>query len=255
MYCMHCNPVMAGPKADVELLYPLHQPVPIVNFSLPPPSTSPPSLERTSTIHERPALAAAACSSIDPRDSPEQSRPISPIPLLPTASELFMSSNSNDSLLWAYKVIAAAGLRGEVGHLEQALAISSRAPSSPSFDHETGRTAISPASYQVEAAAGVSAILPVAVAEPQPLPLPGAGATPASPNSLYIMLQLLGGPTVQSPERRTPAVCNLISRFKNVEGRRRKNNKETWRARLRRNGVLMTLGKGFATELEAVVCV
>ena len=152
-------------------------------------------------------------------------------------------------------MIAAAKPRGNVGQQGQALALSSRAPLSPSYDLATGRTAVLPPCQLEAAAAAASPTLPVAVAEPQPLPLPGTGAIPTSPNSLRIMLQLLGGPTVQSPERRAPAVCNLASRFKHVEGRRRKDQTESWRARLRRNGTLLCLGKGFATEMEAVICV
>ena len=67
--------------------------------------------------------------------------------------------------------------------------------------------------------------LPVAVAEPRRLPLTGAGTSPPSPNALRMMPQLLGGPTVNLPEKRTPAVCNLVSRFKSVDGRRVKNEK------------------------------
>ena len=40
-----------------------------------------------------------------------------------------------------------------------------------------------------------------------------------------------------------------------MDGRRGIKGKEVWRARLRRNGILFTLGKGFETELEAVICV
>jgi len=69
------------------------------------------------------------------------------------------------------------------------------------------------------------------------------------------MLQLLGGPTVQPPSKRAPTVCNLISRFPSVDGRRGIKGKEVWRARLRRNGILNTIGKGFESELEAVICV
>jgi hypothetical protein len=69
------------------------------------------------------------------------------------------------------------------------------------------------------------------------------------------MLRLLGGPTVQPPSKRAPIICNLVSRFPSVDGRRGIKGKEVWRARLRRNVIILTIGKGFESELEAVICV
>ena len=248
-HCMCCNPAPTGPVINHGILYPISLPVPLPELRLAPPAMSPPPLVRTNTIRPRRGLSAAAAAF-----SPGLCLTPPPTPPSPTLSELCVSSpESVDSLAWAYDILAQEASPAS-SHPEKVMAVRRvPLPPSPQYDPATGTTVVLPPSPQYDPTTGTTAALPMAAIEPVPLHMPPS--TLPSPSSTNIMLQLLGGPTVQPPSKRAPTVCNLISRFPSVDGRRGIKGKEVWRARLRRNGILNTIGKGFESELEAVICV
>ena len=169
-------------------------------------------------------------------DPPLTLAPLTP-PLSPTFSELCASS-SDDDLSWAFEVIAAASPRGPCRTAGAGPGAEQQGPTLTQLRSSTGRTAVLPPPSLRQQSSSQPYFASCSGRAAASAPAWHWGHPRHLPNSLRIMLQLLGGPTVQPPERRAPAVCNLTSRFKHVEGRRRKDQTESWRARLRRNGSL-----------------
>ena len=201
-HCMCCNPAPTGPVINHGILYPISLPVPLPELDLAPPAISPPPLLRTNTIRPTTRTSGSSCCLLT-RTLPHTS----PSPPSPTFSELCASSpESVDSLNWAYQILAQEASPASANPSRRRQSHECLYPPHPSTTLRLAAQQFS----RLHPSTTPTLARPLHYLWQQPSQSLSTcpRATLPSPSSTNIMLQLLGGPTVQPPGKRAPTVCN-----------------------------------------------